>query len=210
MLLNLVGRFLLWLLGWRAVGSPPDLPRYVFIAAPHTSNWDGLLLLAFAGYYRLKVHWLGKKSIFWGPFGWWFRRLGGIPVDRSRANDLVQRLGAQIRAADRFALAIPPEGTRHFTDHWKSGFYHIARAAGVPVALGFLDFAKREGGFGPTIDLTGDVRADMDKVRAFYADKRGKHPDQFSTIRLREEAEAAAATPAPSSEPSTAPQAKVS
>jgi 1-acyl-sn-glycerol-3-phosphate acyltransferase len=119
--------------------------------------------------------------------GWLMRRLGGIPVRRDRSNDLVSQMAVAIEASDSIALTVPAEGTRGYTSHWKSGFYHIARKANVPVVLGFLDYARRRGGFGPELILTGNVSDDMDEIRGFYADKTGRFPDQKGEILLKEE-----------------------
>jgi 1-acyl-sn-glycerol-3-phosphate acyltransferase len=173
--------------GWKAEGGRPAAQRFVLIAAPHTSNWDLAFLLAFAQKYGIRVSWMGKQSLFRGPMGWAMRRLGGIPVRRERTNDLVAQMADVILESDAIALTVPAEGTRGYTPHWKSGFYHIARTAQVPVVLGFLDYERRRGGFGPALLLTGDVRADMDEIRAFYADKRGRFPENVGQIRLKEE-----------------------
>jgi 1-acyl-sn-glycerol-3-phosphate acyltransferase len=115
------------------------------------------------------------------------RALGGVPVRRkSRANQ-VDQLAERLRDAKRLTLVVPAEGTRHWVPRWKSGFYHIARAAGVPVVLGFLDYGRKVGGFGPAIRVTGDVRGDMDAIRAFYAPMRGKYHEHTGTILLAEE-----------------------
>ena len=173
--------------GWTAEGVKPAAPRFVLIAAPHTSAWDLAFLLAFAQKYGIRVSWMGKQSLFRGPMGWAMRRLGGIPVRRERSNDLVSQMVTAIRESDAIALTVPAEGTRGYTPHWKSGFYHIARTAQVPVVMGFLDYERRCGGFGPELLLSGDVRADMDEIRAFYADKRGRFPEKAGQIRLKEE-----------------------
>jgi 1-acyl-sn-glycerol-3-phosphate acyltransferase len=130
---------------------------------------------------------MGKHTLFQGPIGRVMRGLGGVPVHRDRSNSLVTQMADIIEASDRIALTVPAEGTRGYTTHWKSGFYHIARAAEVPVVLGFLDYGRRRGGFGPEIVLTGDVREDMDEIRAFYADKQGRYPEMTGEILLKEE-----------------------
>ncbi len=173
---------------WRDGGAPPDEPRFVLIAAPHTSNWDLLYMLLMAWRHEVRLSWLGKDALFVGPSGWVLRRLGGIPVVRSRPNGLVEALCEEFAAADRLVLAVPPEGTRGRRDHWKSGFYRIALAADVPIVCGFLDWGSRTGGFGPTLVPTGDVRADMDVIRAFYSGMTGKFPEDTSEIRLLDEA----------------------
>ncbi len=172
---------------WGIDGEPPDEPRYVAIAGPHTSNWDLFYLLMHGWYHGVHMSWLAKDSLFVGPFGWLLRALGGIPVARESRGGMVAALTTEFEAADRLVVVIPPEGTRSWSDHWKSGFYRVAMAANVPVVCVYLDYGARVGGFGPTVVLTGDVDADMEVIRAFYADKAGKYPDQKSEIRLRPE-----------------------
>jgi len=171
---------------WGSVGSPPDISKYVVIGAPHTSNWDLLYLLMFAWSHDVRISWLGKESIFVGPVGWVLRRAGGIPVRRERRNGLVASLTTAFAAAEELVVVIPPEGTRGRTDHWKSGFYRVARSAGVPIVCSYLDYGTRVGGFGPTVWPGDDVDADMEVFRTFYADKRGKFDDQVSEIRFRD------------------------
>ena len=157
------------------------------IAAPHTSNWDLPYLLAFAIVFGVRITWMGKHTLFRGPMGWLMRKLGGMPVRRYRSNDLVQQMASAIQGQDRIALVVPAEGTRSYTAHWKSGFYHIARTANVPIVLSYLDYARRRGGFGPELIPSGDIREDMEEIRAFYADKQGRHPDKMGEVRLKEE-----------------------
>lgn len=160
--------------GWRTRGKLPDVPKYVMIAAPHTSNWDLPVMLMMAFAMRADVFWMGKHSLFRGVFGPVFRWLGGVPVDRRQANNLVDQTIEVLRARDKFALVIAPEGTRKRTTHWKTGFYHIARGAGVPIALGFLDYRRKVGGVGPVLIPSGDLERDMSVIRDFYADITGK------------------------------------
>jgi len=183
-----IAALLLRIVGWKPEGSAPASRRFVLIAAPHTSNWDLALLLLFAQVYGVRVNWMGKHSLFGGPMGWVMRKLGGVPVRRHRSNSLVAQMAEVIEGSSRIALTVPAEGTRAYTTHWKSGFYHIARAANVPVVLGFLDYGRRRGGFGPEIVLTGDLREDMGEIRAFYADKQGRYPEMVGEILLKEEA----------------------
>lgn len=172
--------------GWRPVGTPPS-QRCVIIAAPHTSNWDLLWMLAFAWSFGLRPRFMMKHTVFVGPAGWLFRRVGGIAIERHRQGGVVKQMAEEFAARESLTLVVPPEGTRARTERWKSGFYHIAREAGVPVSLAFLDYGRREAGFGPEIEITGSVANDMDLVRDFYADKLGLHPHLHSEIRLVEE-----------------------
>ncbi len=145
------------------------------------------MMLAIAWSHRFSPRWLGKHTLFKFPFGAVMRALGGIPVDRANPAGLVDEIVRRIGEGKRLLLVVTPEGTRQRGTHWKSGFYRIARTAGLPLVLGYVDSATRTAGFGPTIHLTGDVTADMDKLRAFYADKRGLRPGDFTPPRLREE-----------------------
>jgi 1-acyl-sn-glycerol-3-phosphate acyltransferase len=191
----LVGGFAAWVsaallsaVGWKVVLAQPVPDRCVIIFYPHTTNWDtpiGLCLKFMTG---LTVHFAGKDSLFRVPFiGRLLRRWGGVPVNRRERTGFIEEMKAQFRDQPAFRLAIAPEGTRGRTDHWKSGFYHLAREARVPLALGYIDYPKREIGVGAYVELTGDPVADMAKLRAFYADKRGLYPVRQSPIQLRDE-----------------------
>ena len=172
---------------WTLSTEPaPDRPT-VLLGAPHTSNWDFVLMLGIAWRLRMPVRWLGKASLFRGWKGPIMRGLGGIPVDRADPSRVVGDVVARIHAGEVFGLVVTPEGTRGSGSYWKSGFYRIARAAALPVTLGYVDRTTMTTGLGPTIELTGDVRADMDVIRAFYADKSGLHPELRTEPRLREE-----------------------
>lgn len=191
-----IGRVGLGMVGWRAEGKLPEAKKFVFIAAPHTSNWDLVLMLLTAYVLGARISWMGKHTLFRRPFGWLMRALGGISVDRRSPQNLVQQVAARFATTDAMILAVSPEGTRTKVTYWKSGFYQIAHAAQVPIALGFLDFKRKVGGLGPLLLTTGDVHADMDQVRAFYRDIRGKRPEHESVPRLREEDAAANPDPA--------------
>jgi 1-acyl-sn-glycerol-3-phosphate acyltransferase len=159
----------------------------VIVVYPHTSNWDfvvGYLAKVAAG---IPAHWIGKDSLFRGPFGALFRRMGGIPVNRREPTGLIRSLAGELARRKRMWLAIAPEGTRRYVDHWKSGFYSLALEAGVPVGLAFIDYGARVVGLQTWLTLTGDERADMDRIRTAYAGKVGRHPPQASAIRLRRE-----------------------
>ena len=182
-----VGSVLLKATGWKLV-TAGSMPRsFVAIAAPHTSNWDFPYTLATAWCLRTEFKYLGKHTLFTGPFGWFFKAMGGIPVDRRAPQGLVSQVVQQFRDNPSLIVAVPPEGTRGRVSYWKSGFYHIAHGANVPIGLGYLDFGRRQCGIGGFIQPTGDLHADMDKIRAFYKDIRGKRPDRESPVCLREE-----------------------
>lgn len=184
-----LGHFVLSSFGWTVEGKAPEAPRFIIIAAPHTTNWDLLFMVSAAFALGIRMNWLGKHSLFVFPIGPVLRYLGGIPVVRSERRDMVQQMADRLRGEGSFGIAVPPEGTRSAVEFWRSGFYRMAEAADVPIALCFLDYKRKQAGLGLVLTPSGDVRADMDKIRAFYADKSGKYPEKFLTPRLREEDE---------------------
>ena len=192
-LARFLGRAWLRAFGWRVEGHLPMAPKVVVIAAPHTSNWDLPFMLATAVVLGVRPSWLGKRELFRTPFGRLMCWLGGVPVDRSRRANLVEQVVARFAEAERLFLVIPPSGTRRRAPHWKSGFYHVARGAGVPIVCSFLDYGRRVAGIGPTVVATGDVGKDMDVVRTFYAPIEGRYPENTTPIRLPEEDAPAAA-----------------
>jgi 1-acyl-sn-glycerol-3-phosphate acyltransferase len=171
------------LTGWKVLGSlPAEAQKSVFIAAPHTSNWDlpYTLMVAFA--LQLNIYWMGKASLFNFPFGPLMRWLGGIAVDRSKSNNLVSASAQAIQAANGpLQLIVPPEGTRSKTRYWKTGFYHIAVAAQVPIVMAYMDYERKISGLGPMFVPTGDLEADMVRIKAFYAPFKGKNAAQFGS-----------------------------
>jgi 1-acyl-sn-glycerol-3-phosphate acyltransferase len=167
--------------GWKVEGAlQPDAARSVVIAAPHTSNWDLPYTLMAAFALGMHVRWMGKASLFRGPFGVPMRWLGGIAVDRSRSTGLVAASAAALaEPGGPWQLVVPPEGTRGRTRHWKTGFWHIAREARVPIVLAYLDFGRKACGLGPVLVPGDDVEADLAIVKAFYAPMKGLRPDLF-------------------------------
>jgi len=186
-----MARLYLRLFGWRVEGSLPAGTKAVAIAAPHTTNWDLPHMLAVSYVLGVKPSWLGKRQLFRGAFGWLMRRLGGVPVDRDRRSNLVQQAADYFATVDQLFLVIPPSGTRRRATHWKSGFYHVARQANVPIICAFLDYERKVGGIGPTIAPGGDVRRDMAVIRAFYEGVAAKYPALVTPARLLEEDEVA-------------------
>lgn len=172
---------------WKFVSTPAPTRPTILIGAPHTSNWDFVLMLAIAWRLGIPVRWLGKDSLFRGWRGPIMRGLGGIAVDRANPQGLVADIVARVQNGEVFGLVVTPEGTRGKGEYWKSGFYRIARDADMPVTLGYVDRTTMTSGLGPTIELTGDVSADMDVIRAYYADKAGMIPANRTVPRLREE-----------------------
>jgi len=190
---QMLGRLFLRFFGWRVTGTLPDVRAAVVIAAPHTTNWDMPFMLAVSYVLGVKPSWLGKRELFRFPFGGFMRWLGGVPVDRSVRQDTVRQAIDRFDAGDPLFLVIPPSGTRAKATHWKSGFYHVARGARAPIVCAFLDYSRKVGGVGLTFTPTGDVVADMDRIRAFYAPIHGRFPAQATPIRLREEGDDTAA-----------------
>jgi 1-acyl-sn-glycerol-3-phosphate acyltransferase len=180
-------RFAQWLLrvgGWTPIVPELDVPKAIFVAAPHTSNWDGFWALTYKVAFGIDVRFFAKHSLFWFPLGNLLRALGGINLDRERAGSAVDQAVSMFEEEGSFYFGLAPEGTRRRTDGWKSGFYRIAQGAGVPVYLGFLDFGQRRSGIGPRVDLTGDLEADLDKIRQFYEGVEGRWPDKTSPIQF--------------------------
>jgi 1-acyl-sn-glycerol-3-phosphate acyltransferase len=171
-------KFCLAVCGWKIEGTPPTAPKYVLIAAPHTSNWDFPLSLAMAFVYRFEMRWMGKDSLFSGWRGPVMRWLGGIPINRESRNNVVAETIAAFNASDRLIIAVPPEGTRAKVTKWKTGFYYIALGANIPIALAFLDYRRKTGGFLSTFLPTGDAEKDIAAIRACYAGITGKYSDQ--------------------------------
>ncbi len=167
--------------GWRVEGAlPPGGGKCVLIAAPHTSNWDMPYALTACFVLRLNPRWMGKASIFRFPFGGIMRWLGGVAVDRSRSHNAVADQAQALRESDEpIQLIIAPEGTRKRTREWKTGFYYIAREAGVPIVLAYLDYERRVAGLGRVFQPTGDVQADIAEIKRFYATVRGRNAAQF-------------------------------
>lgn len=182
-----IAHALLHLIGWRLKVVWPPEPRGVILVYPHTSNWDfpvGFLARQALG---LPVHWVAKDTLFRGPLGWLFRRMGGIPVNRRESTGFIGQLQAALRSRPWMWIVITPEGTRSRTAHWKSGFYHLARAADVPVGLAYIDFGARVVGLEQYLRMTGDVGADLARIRAAYAGKVAKKPENAGEIRFRDE-----------------------
>jgi 1-acyl-sn-glycerol-3-phosphate acyltransferase len=167
------------MVGWKMRGDWPELPKVILLAAPHTSNWDGLLMLATAGAYRLKLKWMGKKSLVKGPFGGIMRALGVVPVDRDAKNGLVGSVSEAIARANDIILAIAPEGSRARVEEWKKGFYLIAHAAKVPIVFSVLDFKTKIVTISGWLMPSGDFDADWPLIRSHYAKAEGKYNQNF-------------------------------
>ena len=164
--------------------EPPPRNGAVVIGAPHTSNWDFLMMLLVVAQADLPLKWLGKSQAFDNPLGFIPRLLGGIPVNRDAPGGMAAELAKELQATPGAVIIIAPEGTRKRTSHWKSGFYRIAKEAGIPIVPGFVDSGSRTIGIGPALVPTENVKADMDVLRQFYAGIKGWNPGQESDIRI--------------------------
>jgi 1-acyl-sn-glycerol-3-phosphate acyltransferase len=181
------GRILLGLFGWKAMGEVPPSGKFVLVGAPHTSNWDFPIAIAASFVYRIKIHWLGKDTLFRWPFGWLMRKLGGIPVDRSHPHGVVRQLKHKYDETDNLIIVIAAKGTRKKTQYWKSGFYWLAQSAQVPILCSYYNYEKKQVHIGLTILPSDDIKKDMDILREYFRDMRGKHPELEDNIRLKEE-----------------------
>ncbi len=176
-----VHRLLVWLYqrgGWVTTSEVPARQRFVLIAVPHTSNWDFPNFLGVTHALGLRTHFMAKASLFRWPMGGFMRQMGGVRLDRATAKDTVQQMIDEFARRDEFVLTIAPEGTRGAVNKWRTGFYQIALGAGVPIVCGYMDYARRTSGVGPTIIPTGDYDADMAPAFAFYRGIAGKHADR--------------------------------
>ena len=180
MLLTWLGNLILKTYGWHWKSVPPiPIRKGVMIGAPHTSNWDFVFAMAALHSMRQPVVYLAKKELFKFPLGVLMRFFGGVPVDRSKSSSMVEAMAEKIKETDQILVLIPPEGTRSAVTEWKSGFYHTARLAGVPIYPAYLDYAKREAGIGQPFYPTGNYEVDIKAIQAFYATITPKHPEKF-------------------------------
>ncbi len=182
---SLLSRFVRWvilrfykLFGWTAFGEVPEPRRFVLVAAPHTSNWDFVFFAGLTADLGFQPHFMAKKSLFRWPWKNFLLDLGGIPIDRSKAGNIVDQMAEEFARRKEFMLTIAPEGTRGEVGKWKTGFYHIAMAANVPLVIGMMDYGKKRGGLGPTIMPTGDFDADMARIKPYYDSVLPKHPER--------------------------------
>ena len=180
-----LARSILDLQSWHLDFTLPASQKYVLVGAPHTSGWDFLYTMLLSHSAGIQLHWVGKDTLFKRPFGNILRKLGGIPVNRSSRNNFVQQVVDAFNQHKELVVAIAPEGSRDNVPYWKTGFYYIALGASVPIALGYIDYAEKTVGIGPTLFPSGDLQADFDQIKTFYAGKLGKHPHRQGVIQLR-------------------------
>ena len=173
------------LFGWRVEGKLPDFPKYLIIGAPHTSNWDFLLFVAVIFKLKANVRYMGKAELFRGPFAWFFYWCGGIPVDRKKSTGLVEQMVDAYTRSERFVLTIAPEGTRYQVKEWKRGFYHIAKAAGVPIVMAKVDGKGKVMRVGQVYHLTDDIETDMREIQGAFSGLSGIQPKAKKYITLQ-------------------------
>lgn len=175
-ILHYLAAFIMRVAGWRVDGKLPDIPKFVLIGAPHTSNWDFVLFLGVIFNLRANVRFMGKAEIFRPPVGAFFRYCGGVPVDRKKSTGLVEQMVKASNEADEFILTIAPEGTRHEVREWKRGFYHIAKSAGIPIVLAVVDGKHKTVRIGQVFQPTGNMEADMKAIQGSFAGIVGINP----------------------------------
>ncbi|MFO0659893.1 MAG: lysophospholipid acyltransferase family protein [Polyangiaceae bacterium] len=181
-----VGEMWLKAFGWKVDGGAPPVRKAVVVAAPHTSNWDLPFTLATAYVLDLDIRWMGKHTLFDPPLGFLLKALGGLPVDRRKAHNLVDAAAQMLEEADDLLLVVPPEGTRSKASRWKTGFYYIAVKAQVPIILGYLDYGRKASGLGELFYPTGDIKKDFETIKNFYSKVTPKFPEHMGQISLGE------------------------
>jgi len=175
-------------MGWKITEKPlPSVNKAVLIFAPHTSNWDFVTMVMAKFAWGFKVRYLGKHSLFYWPYGWFFRALGGMPVVRHEHNNVVGQVADLIDENEQMWLALAPEGTRGFTPYWKTGFYHIAERCNLPIVMFYLDTKTRTIGFSDVLEVSGDIDKDMTVIRDFFTDKVGYNPENTSLIQTKKQ-----------------------
>lgn len=176
------------LLGWRVEGHLPDLPRFVFVGAPHTSNLDFFVTALVMARMGIGVHFVMKHTPFVGPVGWFLRWFGGIPLDRDRSRDFVAQMVDEFDSREQFLLAIMPEGTRgsgsdSAAKGWRSGFYHIARGADVPLVMCIFDYSNRRMVVGPTVTPGPDYDTTLAAVQSHFVGVAGRRPERTLALQ---------------------------
>ena len=184
-MLKFLAKTILKLSGWHLDASLPKEKKFVLIGAPHTSNWD--LPIGLLCFWSVPIHltWVGKKQLFVGPLNNFFRMLGGIPVDRSVHTGFIEQISHQFDTREEMIFGLTPEGTRSRTAYWKTGFYHIALQAKVPVCFAYIDYPSHTIGFGEMLYPSGEIEKDFEKIKLFYADKKGKYPEKQGPVKIK-------------------------
>jgi len=177
-----ISRLLLKSIGWQLDEQLPDHNKYVLIAYPHTSNWDFILGMLAKWAMDMPLNWVAKHSMFWGPLGPLFIAMGGVPINRDKTSGFIQKNIELFNTRNEFVLGIMPEGTRSKTDRLKTGFYHIADGANVPIALAYLDYKKKKLGVGKVLETTGDIDSDFIEIENFYKNMTGYNPENQTAL----------------------------
>ena len=180
-----IAGFILKQAGWQIVGQYPEHPKCIVIGAHNTTNWDFVYAMLMKFAIGEEFHWIGKASIFRWPLGKLMRSLGGIPVWREKKTNFVYQIVEAFQKAEHLVIVIAPEGTRKLAPYWKSGFYYMALGAQVPIVMGFIDYCRKQIGFGPSLFPSSDIQADFAQIRAFYDDKEGLYPENHTPVTLR-------------------------
>jgi 1-acyl-sn-glycerol-3-phosphate acyltransferase len=185
-LAHAVARSILRITGWRTQVISPRTSRYVLIGAPHTSNWDFVIILLLMAGEGISIRWMGKDTLFRWPMGVFWRSLGAIPVNRREKTNLVDQIAAKFDEYDELIIGLSPEGTRKKAARWRTGFYYIALKADVPIVMAYIDYENKICGIGPSLKPSGDIQADFMIIRDFYSDIVGRHPHKQGEIELSE------------------------
>ena len=184
-MISRLAALILKLFGWSTVYSPAPGPKSVIVVYPHTTNWDFPLGLLFRAKHRFGLHWAGKDTLFRWPFTGLFVWLGGIPINRREHKGQISQLAEAFSRSDSFCLCLAPEGTRAKTDHWKTGFYRLALEVDVPLGLAFIDYGRKQIGVERWVKLSGNIEADLEQLRTYYADKTACYPEKAGDIRFK-------------------------
>ncbi|HLU86582.1 MAG TPA: lysophospholipid acyltransferase family protein [Taishania sp.] len=172
-----IGMFILRLLGWNIDKTPPQVEKCVVCMGPHTSNWDFVIGRITFSYYGVNTKFLIKKELFTPPFGWFMRKMGGIPVDRKKKNNMTKMALEHFNKNDNMFLVFTPEGTRKYNPNWKRGFYHIAMEANVPIYIAYIDYKNKTGGWDSLFQPTGDIEADIKYIKKQLSKYTGRIPE---------------------------------
>ena len=174
-----ISQWILKTAGWTLIDSAPKEKKCVICVAPHTSNWDFIIGKLYYSAVGRKASFFMKKEWFFFPLGYFFKAIGGVPIDRSKKNSITDQLAERFNRLKEFHLAITPEGTRKPNAEWKKGLYYIAQKASVPIQLAYIDYTKKVVGIATNFHITGDVETDIQKIKMFYKDIKGKIPQNF-------------------------------
>ena len=185
--LNYIGRFWMWIFGWKVKAELPDAKKYVIVGAPHTSNWDFPFGLAMFFTLKIKLSWMAKETLFRPPYGGVLKAMGGVAINRNNKHGVVEQMVEKFEQSEHLIIGLAAKGTRKKTEYWKSGFYWIAYKAKVPIVCCYLDYKKKYAYIGLTINPSGNIKYDMELIREFYQGVEGKRPENTDNIRLKEE-----------------------